>query len=269
MSFVAATGPHVSLVAEPIVQLGPLSITNSTLLGGVGLALLLGILLWVRFHAKRESYDRLTVAILWVYEALLGSIEEVVGDRVMARRLAPLAISMFFVIIINNWLGLLPIVGPVSARHGQPLLRGLAADLNFTLALAIITMVVAQLWAIKLSGFIGNLKHYLINPLRDPVGSMTGAMELMAQFTRLIALAMRLFGNVFAGEVLLLVIGYLSQWASPVALPVFMGLELFVGAIQAYVFFMLSVVFISLGQSQEDEDNEVPSSLIRAAVAAR
>ncbi len=268
MSFVAATGPHVSLVAEPILRIGPLSITNSTILGGFGLVLLLGMLLWVRYHARRQAYDRLTVAILWGYGALLDTVEDVVGDRAKARQLAPLAISMFFVLIINNWLGLLPIVGTVSS-HGQPLFRGLAADLNFTLALAIITMVVAQLWAIKQVGFLGHLRTYVVNPLRDPVGAMMGGMEIMAQFTRLIALAMRLFGNIFAGEVLLLVIGYLSQWTAPLSLPMFMGLELFVGAIQAYVFFMLSVVFISLGQSQADEENKAPSSLTRAAVAAR
>jgi F-type H+-transporting ATPase subunit a len=248
------TSPNVSLVAEPIFHLGPVTITNSMVLGTLGVLLLFWLFIYTALRIRERRYNRLSVAMLWGFETLLTTTEEILGDRKLARKLAPLAITMFFVIIINNWMSILPILGPVT-WHGQPLFRGLAADLNFTVALAIITMVTAQVWAIRKHGFLGNLHRYFVNPFKDPMHAFEGFLEIIAEFSRLIALSMRLFGNIFGGEVLLLVIGFINSWAAPLALPVFMLLELFVGAIQAYVFFMLTVVFVSLGAtSSEDGD---------------
>ncbi len=247
MNFLAAAGgPHVELVAAPIFQAGPLLITNSTMLGVIGVTTLLALLFYVRGRIKSRRYNRISIAVLWIFESLFKTAEDVIGSRKRAKQLAPLAITMFFVIIINNWMGLLPFVGPVTF-HGEPLFRGLAADLNFTLALAIITMVTAQVWAIRIHGFKGNLGRYFMNPLKDPMTAFAGILEIVAEFSRLVALAMRLFGNIFGGEVLLVVIAFITSWLAPLALPVFMLLELFVGAVQAYVFFMLTVVFVSLG----------------------
>ncbi len=244
----ATEGPHVSLVAEHMFNIGPLRITNSMLLGVIGTSIVVGLLFFTSRRAQTGRHNRLSVAMLWLFDMLLGTVEEVLGDRDKARRLAPLAITMFFIIMLNNWLGLLPFVGPLT-YHGEPLFRGLASDLNFTASLAVITMVTAQIWAIKNLGFFGNAGRYFGNPFKDPMHVFEGFLELVAEFSRLIALAMRLFGNVFGGEVLLLVMGFITVYAAPLALPPFMLLELFVGAIQAYVFFMLTVVFVSLGSA--------------------
>jgi F-type H+-transporting ATPase subunit a len=249
----AESGPNVSLVAEKLFNIGPLNVTNSMLLGLVGTALVIWLLLYTKRHAESGKHTRLSVAILWMYDVLLGTVEEVMGDRAKARKLAPLAITMFFIIMLNNWLEILPFVGPLT-YHGLPFFRGLAADLNFTASLAIITMVTAQIWAVRHLGFFGNLGRYFGNPLKDPMHTMEGFLELIAEFSRLIALAMRLFGNIFGGEVLLLVMGFITSYAAPIALPPFMLLELFVGAIQAYVFFMLTVVFVSLGSAGHSPD---------------
>lgn len=228
------------------------------LLGVLGTAVLLSLLIHARNRARSGQHTRVSVGLLWIYEILLGTIEEVLGDKAKARRLAPLAITMFFLIVVNNWMGLLPFVGPLT-WHGEPLFRGLASDLNFTLALAIITMVTAQIWAVRQLGPIGNLKRYIGNPLRDPVHVFEGFLELIAEASRLISLAMRLFGNVFGGEVLLLVMAYITGVLAPLALPPFMLLELFVGAIQAYVFFMLTVVFVSLGSASHAQSHGMPA----------
>ncbi len=255
----ASGGPHVSLVAEPIFHVGPLAISNSMLLGLMGTALVVWLLIYTAGRLKAGQPTRLSTAIFWVFELLLGTVEEVLGDRAKARRLAPLAITMFFVIMFNNWMGLLPFVGPLT-YNGQPLFRGLAADLNFTLALAVITMVTAQIWAIRTHGFRGNIGRYLGNPFKDPMHVFEGFLELVAEFSRLIALAMRLFGNVFGGEVLLVVMAFITAYASPLTLPPFMVLELFVGAIQAYIFFMLTVVFVSLASTPHHTDSPSPAA---------
>src|SRR5204863_528124 len=144
----------------------------------------------------------------------------VMGSHERAKKLAPLAITIFLFVLINNWFELLPFVGPLT-WHGQPLFRGLAADLNFTMALAIITMVTAQIWAVKNLGFFGNLGRYFGNPFKDPMHVFEGFLELVAEFSRLIALAMRLFGNIFGGEVLLVVMAFITGLLAPLSLPPF------------------------------------------------
>ena len=264
MSMFAAASPAVSLVAEPLVNVGPFLFTNSTLLGVFGTTTLLFVLFYAKSRIKSGRHNRFSIAILWAFESLFKTTEEVLGDREQAKKLAPLAVTMFFFILINNWFGLLPFVGPVT-YHGHPLFRGLAADLNVTLALAIITMVTAQIWAARTLGIRGNLGRYFVNPFKNFMGFFTGILEIVAELSRLIALSMRLFGNVFGGEVLLGVIAFITLYFSPVALPVFMLLELFVGAIQAYVFFMLTVVFVSLGTMHHGDTHDAgvkkPSSV--------
>lgn len=244
-SLFASEGPHISIAPEVLFEIGPLVITNSLLLGLTG-ALLVFSLLWATVRGlKKNSNSRFVHTMMWAFEALYETAVEVIGDRKIAKKVVPLVITLVFFFVINNWLGILPIVGPIT-WDGVPLFRGAAADLNVTFALAIMSIVTAQIWAMKRRGFFGNLRRYFVNPFKDPLHSFEGILELLAEFTRTAALALRIFGNVFGGEVLLGVIAFLTGYAAVIALPVFYALELFVGAVQGYVFFMLTIAFISL-----------------------
>lgn len=243
--FATAEGPHVSIIAETVFHVFGLPITNSMILGAIAFALLVGLMVWVARSIRRGSRNRLVLLVQWGYEILLGSTENIIGDKKLARSVAPLAITMFFFIMLNNWLGVMPGVGSIHAGEA-PLLRGMAADLNFTFALAAITMVAVQVYAVKQLGFFGNIGRYFRNPLKDAVGAFEGILELVGEFSRFVALSMRLFGNVFGGEVLLSVMAFLSGWFAWLPLPLFMGFELFIGALQAYVFYMLTIIFVSL-----------------------
>ncbi|HKR81963.1 MAG TPA: F0F1 ATP synthase subunit A [Candidatus Saccharimonadales bacterium] len=254
-SVFASTSPDISIAPETLFHLGPLVITNSQLLGGLGVLILLVVFGVSASQIKRHKEGRFAHAILWLFESLYDTTVEVIGNKKVARKVLPLAVTLMFFFLINNWLGLLPIVGSITYEH-HPLLRGAAADLNTTFALAIISMGTAQAWAIKRHGFFGNLGRYFSNPFKDPLHAVVGILEFIAEFTRTIALGLRIFGNVFGGEVLLGVIAFLTSYAAPVALPVFYGLELFVGAVQAYVFFMLTIAFISLGLPENEEAQE-------------
>jgi F-type H+-transporting ATPase subunit a len=254
MNIFAATGPHISIAPETIFHIGPIAITNAQILGAVGSLILIWILFATVRAVRRNSRSRGAHAVLWLFENLYDTTVEVIGDKSVAKKVIPLAVTLMLFFMINNWLGLLPIVGPIT-WNGTPLLRGVAADLNTTLALAIISIVTAQAWAIKRMGFFKSAGRYFMNPFKDPLHSFIGILEFIAEFSRTAALSLRIFGNVFGGEVLLAVIAFLTSYAAPLALPVFYGLELFVGAVQAYVFFMLTIVFISLGLPNPDEDH--------------
>jgi F-type H+-transporting ATPase subunit a len=257
--FLAATSPHISLVAEPIFYIGPFPITNSTILGMLGLVIMFTVLFSTVKRVKSGKHNRLSIAVLALFEMLFDTMTEALGSRELAKKLAPLAVTIFLFVLINNWLGIFPFVGPITVGN-DPLFRGLAADLNFTAAIAIIAMATAQIWAVQRLGFFGNLGRYFGNPFKDPMHVFEGFLEIIAEISRLISLAMRLFGNVFGGEVLLVIMGFLTGYLSFIAVPPFMLLELFVGAIHAYVFFLLTVIFVSLGVNHGHDDAVIEES---------
>lgn len=254
MTHFAMAQPVVSVAPETVFHVGRFIVTNSQVLGVLGVLVMMWVLLATRRQVRRGGRGRFMHAVMWIFESLYDTVTEVIGDRKVALKVLPLSITLLFFFLINNWLGVIPFAsGAVTYRH-VALFRGAAADMNTTFALAILSMGTAQAWAIKRRGFFGNMRRYLVSPFKDPLHSFEGVLEIIAEFSRTLALSLRIFGNVFGGEVLLAVIGYLTSFAAPIALPLFYVLELFVGAVQAYVFFMLTVAFISLGLPNPDTD---------------
>jgi F-type H+-transporting ATPase subunit a len=251
-------GPHISIAPEAVFHIGPFVVTNAQLLGLIGS----GLLLWLLFSTvkaiRTKRHNRLSYGVLMLFENLYDTAVEVIGDKSVARKILPLAVTLFMFFLINNWLGLLPFVGPLTFND-VPVFRGAAADLNTTLGLAVISIITAQAWAIKRRGFMGSALRYTGNPFKDPLHFFIGILEFIAEFSRTAALALRMFGNVFGGEVLLVVIAFLTSYAAAVALPIFYILELFVGAVQAYVFFMLTIAFISLGLPGDGDGHGAPA----------
>ncbi|NCU40909.1 F0F1 ATP synthase subunit A [Candidatus Saccharibacteria bacterium] len=228
------------------------------MLGIMGLIVLVWLMLCTVAAVKgTKKHNFVTRLLVWAFEGLYNTVLQVIPDQKWAKRVAPLTITIFFFVIAQYYLGLLPFVGPVYTLPERiPLFRGGVADLNMTFSLAIITIVAAQVYAIKYLGLRGNLGRYLYNPLKDPIMTFVGILEMIAEMSRLLGLSFRLFGNVLAGEVLLIMIAYLTQFVSPLALQPFYLFELFIGGIQAYIFFMLSTVFISLGMEHHGGDDE-------------
>lgn len=236
---------HISIAAEELFSIGGFPITNAIFTGVIGLLLTVGVLFYAASKVKRGKYNRFVGLVQWVFEGLLKQINDVVPDKKLGRKIAPLAITIFFFVLINYWLSVIPGLDSIKWA-GVPVLRSLTADLNFTLGLALITVVTVQIYAIKHLGIFGNGKRYFRSPIKDPIGSFEGVLELIGEVSRGTALALRLFGNAFAGEVLLIVIAVLTSYFAAVTLPFFMAFELFIGFIQAYVFFVLTLIFTSL-----------------------
>ena len=255
---------HISLAAEEIFKLGPLVVTNSVLTGFVG-----SLIIFLLFRAAGRSVavhpaGRLSQMIETVAEAILDLIEQVTHDRAKALRFFPLLMTLFIFILINNWLGLVPGVGSITiaTAHGVvPLFRGATADLNATIALAIISVVMTHVWAVRELGLFSHLRKYL-SP--NPILLFVGLLEIVSEFSKMISFSFRLFGNIFAGEVLLVVIAYLAPAVAP--LP-FFALELFVGLVQALVFTMLSLVFLEIASSSHADHGaeEKHTGLVEAA----
>ena len=246
---------HVEIKAEELFRLGPLIVTNSMI--GALLASVV-LLLAARWFARRYEIvpGRAQSLVELPIEFLAGVVRGTGGKR--WRQFAPLIFAIFLFVLTANWLSLLPGVGTIGLAEevdGKqiivPFVRAGAADLNFTLGLALISFVAFIAFGLRANGLRGYLKELLISepaymtPLLTPI-------HLISELSRVISLSMRLFGNVFAGEVLLatmLALTTATIFTLPLAFAVpgiFIGLELLFGLVQALVFALLSMTYITL-----------------------
>lgn len=259
----AATNMHISLTAEPVFHIGPIVVTNAMVLGAIGLLLTLVICFYAARKIKQGNYNRFVGLFQWMFDSLYAQVNDIISDKKLARSITPLAITIFIFVLINYWLSIVPGVGTITI-DGVPLFRALVADLNFTFALAIITIIAVQLYAIKTMGLMQNGSRYFRNPFKDPIGAFEGILEFVGEFSRALSLSFRLFGNAFAGEILLMVASLLTGYFASLVLPLFMAFELFIGFIQAYVFFMLTIIFTSLAQEHHDSHDDDHSPQVTA-----
>lgn len=250
---------EISIKAEPIFEIFGFPITNSLILGVFGYALVLAWLFWAAHQARKDDGKKkgfFTRLAIWCFSGLYKTCREIIPNERVCNMIAPLAISLFFYIGIQYYVELLPFVGEVFTVNGTPLFRGPVADLSLTFALAIIVIVLIQIAASVKHGIKGNLGRYFRNPFKNPIGAFEGILELVSEVSRLIALSMRLFGNVLAGEILITLVTSLTGYASPALLPFVYIFEMFIGGIQAYVFFSLTVVFSGLAVADLEEGDE-------------
>lgn len=265
---VAATEIPVHLASQELFSIGGFAVTNSLLTGGISLVILLAVFGYVVSMVKRGKYNRFVGLVQWAFEGMLSQIDSVIPDKKLARKVAPLALTIFFYMLFSYWMSVLPGLESIT-YNGASVLRSIAADLNFTFAVAIVVMIMVQFYAFRAHGPIGSAKRYLRNPFKDFVGAFEGILELIGEFSRYAALSLRMFGNCFAGEILLLIIAVLTSYLSVVLLPAFMAFELFIGFIQAYVFFILTVIFTGLAVESHGADHSDHSATDTPATAVQ
>ncbi len=240
---------NVDLLAPVVFYLGPFPVTNTILAAWLAIA----VLIIVTFLATRKMTlvpGGLQNFVEFAVEGMLSPCEQFAGAR--GRSFLPLVATLFFFIVVANWMGILPFyaegdwVHPVewTAGHGPPL-RSANSDLNVTAAMAAIELFWVHAVFIRSNGLWGWIKHLTWGP--PPV------LELISEIARPLSLALRLFGNILAGEVLLLVMGSLVPPLVPV---LFMGFELFVGIVQALIFAMLTLAFLSLATAHHGGEEE-------------
>lgn len=250
----AAADFTIILHAEKMFEVFGLKITNSMLLGWLASFILVGVFVLAARKIKVKSSGKVLSLIELLVELVTNLAADTMHDRKKAAKFAPFLITLFTFILFNNWFGLLPGVGSIK-YNGEPLFRAWTADLTGTLALSISSIIIIQIYAIKELGPIGHLKHYFSDKPYNPINFFVGLLEVLGEFTRMASLALRLFGNIFAGEVLLLVLSAITSFGSPAATLPFILMELFVGFIQAFVFTMLVIVYLTLATAHHGEQS--------------
>jgi len=279
--------PAIEIAAEPVFHIGGFAITNTMLAGWISMIVLI---LLAYFGTRKMNLvpSGLQNVMETIVEAFLGLVENMAGRR-WGRRFFPIVMTIFLWLLVSNWMGMLPFYGSVGellpAAEGKvgyrvdtlgggvgiltgqqapageegfvlaPFLRSAATDLNLPLALALISVCLSQVFGVRSLGiryfsrfFNFNFKHGIFDGI---IGMIVGFFELISETAKIISFTFRLFGNIFAGEILLGVLAFLIPYL--VSIP-FYGLELFVGAVQALVFAALTLVFFTLAVKGHDHE---------------
>lgn len=259
---------EISLPAEKVFTLFGFSITNSIFTGWLVTLLIIILALVIRASLSKVPGRRQSVVEL-IYDYFYSNAVEIIGREDIARAVFPLIMTLFFFILFSNWLGLLPGFGTIGIHHlveGKdnliPLLRAPTSDLNTTIALGLCTVAYIQYVGLKYTGFKTYIGKFI--NLKGPIEFFVGLVEILSEFTRILSFAFRLFGNIFAGEVLLAVMYFLMislvPYVAILPLPFYL-VELFVGLIQAFIFCFLTLVFIALAVTSHDDDSHAENAV--------
>ncbi|HEU5198052.1 MAG TPA: FoF1 ATP synthase subunit a [Ktedonobacterales bacterium] len=258
--------PDIKIAPDTLFHIGPFPVSNTLLATWFSIAVVIAF----GFLAKRNLSlvpRGVSNFFEWIFELILNLCEEVAGPR-RGRKFFPIVCTIFLFVLISNYLELVPFVesiGTITRPDVHPVLgiflinkadsnalmpwvRPAPTDLNMTIGLAIISVVVTQIYGFRLLGPKLQLGRYFT--LKEgPIGLVVGLLEAVLELARVISFSFRLFGNIFAGDVLLLVMAFLIPALGPVP---FLLLETLVGLVQAFVFAMLTLVFMTLGTTAHE-----------------
>lgn len=243
---------NISIGAEQLFSLFGLPVTNSMLVAWVvsGILVMSALVLTRKLSDIPRGFQNIVESVI---EGIIKLVDSVTGNRAQSQRFFPLVATIFIFVLLVNWVGLFPGMGGAAGvlhREGEhtvivPFIRATSADLNFTLALALVSVATVQITGIAAIGFWKYIGKFF--NLSNPLHFFVGILELVSEVAKLISFSFRLFGNIFAGEVLLTVMYFLVPYIIP--LP-FLALEVFVGLIQAIVFAMLTLVFLKMATEE-------------------
>jgi F-type H+-transporting ATPase subunit a len=273
-SWLSVARPEPKLPAEEVFHLFGLPITNTVIAAWITMFFL------VRFSFGVTRRMKLVPGRLQsAFEFLLGWLYDLcrsVAGEWNGRRFFPIVATIFLFVGFNAWLGLLPGFGSITvftAEGEVHLLRPANTDINMPLALALVSFVVVEFFGIRTLGrryvmkfinvgrFFRSVKQIMRGKVGAGLGEMftgiieifIGILELLSEFIRIISLTFRLFGNMTAGEILILVTVFLVPWLFAVP---FYGLELLIGFIQALIFGGLTLIFLTLAVTPHEVEEQ-------------
>lgn len=263
-----------TLYAEPIGHIGNFTITNALFTSWIVVIIIVLISVAIRLKVKKvpKGIQNLFEIII---DGAIGLCNQVTNDERVTKKAFPIVFAVFMFVLINNWMGIVPLGGLgliEMTEHGKafiPLIRSGTADINGTLPLAILSVLGANLFGVISIGLWKTFNKYvnlkalgeIFTKIRkDPMVLMTApimvfvsALELIGEFAKIASLSFRLFGNVFAGEVLLASMGALLAYVLPTP---FLILEVMVGVIQAFIFSILTLVYYTIASQDHDEGHD-------------
>jgi F-type H+-transporting ATPase subunit a len=267
--------PHVALPSEPILHLGSFSITNTLLASWLTILVLVGLSILLTRKMRLIPGRRQALAEV-VVEGLLNFVESIAGKK-HTRMLFPGVATIFIYVISNAYLALFPFFGTIGIHHEHEffaIFRAANTDVNVPLSIALMSFFFVESWGMRAIGvthylsefinvrqflqglkelFTGKIKTGPMNIIFGFISLFVGVLEIFSHLTRMLSFTFRLFGNMTAGEILILVSSFLIPLVFSIP---FYGLELLIGMIQALIFSGLTLVFGTIAVSPHEESHE-------------
>src|SRR4030043_1006808 len=267
--------PHVALPSEPILHVGHFSITNTLIASWLTILVLVGFSILLTRKMKLIPGRRQGLVEVLV-EGLLNFVEGIAGKK-HARMLFPGVATIFIYVIFNAYLALLPIFGTIGIHHEHEfvaIFRAANTDVNVPLSIALMSFFFVESWGMRAIGvshylgefinvrqmvqglkeiFTGKIKTGPMNFIFGFINLFVGVLEIFSHLTRMLSFTFRLFGNMTAGEILILVSSFLIPLVFSIP---FYGLELLIGMIQALIFSGLTLVFGTIAVTPHEDSHD-------------
>ncbi len=237
----------ISITPQEIVTVFGFPISNALIASWIAVLILI-IFSFVISRAIKQK-GKLNALLHIIFEGFINFMEPFAGSKQVVKKYLPFVGTIFFYILTCNWLGTVPgfeTIGVYKSGVFVPLLRTANSDINMTLALAIVLVVSTHIVGFTNLGFKNHMGKFIKNPFKSPIDFFVGLLELLGEVSRVISLTFRLFGNIFAGSVLMLIISELVPWVVPAP---FLAMELFVGLIQSLIFATLAMMFLASAET--------------------
>lgn len=265
----ASSVPKTYIAPQTVFHLGPVAISNSMLLGWAAIAVMIIALIIVARRMTIHPKGGLTQYVEFIAEFMVGTVTDAFDDKQRATKYIPFFVTVFFFVLGNNLIGLIPGVGDPLTAHGLPLLRPMTADFNTTLAMAVVMMGLVYSSSVREVGLKAYFGHFFMGTLKNPFYIFLGAIEMLTDLTRVISLSLRLFLNVAIVETIVVVFAWLGHIIAPITAVPFYFLDIFDGLLQAYIFALLGAMYLAIAVNHVTEHGSEDKGLTEEAMPVK
>lgn len=241
-----ASALEVYIAPSHILNIGGISITNSILFGWISTVIIVVFFIWVAHRITVKPKGGIIQYVEVVADYMVGTVEGAFEEKKRAQKYVLYFIALFFFILANNLLGLIPGVGESIKYNGSPLLRPFTADFNSTLAMGVVTMGLVYVSSIRELGIKEYLKHFFVGSLKNPFYIFLGLIEMVTDITRVVSLSLRLFLNISIVGIIVVVFAWLGHFLAPLSATPFYFLDIFDDLLQAFIFVLLGTMYIAI-----------------------
>jgi F-type H+-transporting ATPase subunit a len=267
----ASSAPAVHIAPQTVFSIGGLNITNSILFGWISLVIMCVLFIWVARRTTVKPKGGIFQYIEVIADFITGTVEGAFEETERAQKYILYFITIFFFILVNNLIGLVPGVGEPLVSHGNALFRPFTADFNSTFAIAAVTMGLVYISSIRELGIRKYVSHFFVGSIKNPLYLFIGIIEIITDLTRVVSLSLRLFLNVAIGEIIIVVFAWLGHIIAPITATPFFFLDLFDDLLQAFIFVLLGAMYIAIAVNHgaEHSDNSLTEGNIPETMEAK
>lgn len=245
--------PQVHIAPQTVFHIGSVPITNSIVYGWISTVILVTVFIFAARRITLHPKGGFIQFVEIVADFMSDTVKDAFANKERSYKYILYFVTIFFFILANNLLSIIPGVGESITSHGNSLFRPLTADFNATLAMAVITMTLVYAASIREVGVKAYFSHFFMGSIKNPLYLFIGLIEMVTDMVRVISLSLRLFLNIAIVEAIVVVFAYLGHFIAPLTAAPFFFLDIFDDILQAFIFALLGVMYLATAVNHVDE----------------